>query len=92
MEPPPIDVPLKTIRSKEALYFGSSEPKVTASDKIPVKLKGHGDSVLGKQSPVNKTPSNVRNMITAFESSLNQVCLVCCFKILRVRTSKFILF
>lgn len=71
-EPPPIDIPLKTIRSKEALYFGSSEPKVTASDKIPVKLKGHGDSVLGKQNPVNKTPSNVRNMITAFESSLNQ--------------------
>ncbi|XP_024460357.1 uncharacterized protein LOC18100380 isoform X2 [Populus trichocarpa] len=57
-EPPPIDIPLKTIRSKEALYFGSSEPKVTASDKIPVKLKGHGDSVLGKQNPVNKTPSN----------------------------------
>uniref|UniRef100_A0A6M2EZU2 Uncharacterized protein n=1 Tax=Populus davidiana TaxID=266767 RepID=A0A6M2EZU2_9ROSI len=71
-EPPPIDVPLKTIHSKEALYFGSSEPKVTASDKIPVKLKGHGDSVPGKQNPVNKTPSNVRNMITAFESSLNQ--------------------
>lgn len=71
-EPPPIDIPLKTIRSKEALYFGSSEPKVTASDKIPVKLKGHGDSVLGKQNPVNKTPSNVKNMITAFESSLNQ--------------------
>jgi hypothetical protein len=57
-----------------------------------VKLKGHGDSVLGKQNPVNKTPSNVKNMITAFESSLNQVCLVYCFKILRVRTSKFLLF
>ncbi|KAJ6742788.1 hypothetical protein OIU85_016834 [Salix viminalis] len=72
MEPPPIEVTLKTIRSKEALYYGSSEQKVTASDKIPVKLKGHGDSALGKQNPLNNTPSNVRNMITAFESSLNQ--------------------
>ncbi|KAJ6331078.1 hypothetical protein OIU76_009634 [Salix suchowensis] len=72
MEPPPIEVTPKTISSKEALYYGSSEPKVTASDKIPMKLKGHGDSALGKQNPVNNTPSNVRNMITAFESSLNQ--------------------
>ncbi|KAJ6698890.1 hypothetical protein OIU79_012219 [Salix purpurea] len=72
MEPPPIEVTPKTIRSKEALYYGSSEPKVTASNKIPVKLKGHGDSALEKQNPVNNTPSNVKNMITAFESSLNQ--------------------
>lgn len=92
MEPPPIEVTPKTIRSKEALYYGSSEPKVTASDKIPVKLKGHGDSALVKQNPVNNTPSNVRNMITAFESSLNQVCLVYCFKILRDRTRIFLLF
>ncbi|KAJ6746430.1 hypothetical protein OIU74_028993 [Salix koriyanagi] len=72
MEPPPTEVTPKTIDSKEALYYGSSEPKVTASDKIPVKLKGHGDSALGKPNPVINTPSNVRNMITAFESSLNQ--------------------
>ncbi|CAK7352644.1 unnamed protein product [Dovyalis caffra] len=71
-ESPPIDVPLKTIRSKEALYFGSSEPKVAANDKVPVKLKGIGDSVPEKQNLLDKTPSNVRNMITAFESSLNQ--------------------
>lgn len=74
-----IDVPARTICSEEASCFRSSGSAVAAKNKIPMKLKGDGANDQKKQSPMEKTNSNVRNIISAFESSLNQVRLVHCF-------------
>ncbi|KAJ0091566.1 hypothetical protein Patl1_13463 [Pistacia atlantica] len=68
------DVPERTICSEEASYLSeSSELVVAVKNKlIAPKLYEENTSNPQKQSPLGKAPSNVRNMISAFESSLAQ--------------------
>lgn len=67
-ESPTIDVPYRRIHANKGLS------DLAAKSKVPVELKGVGATVTGKKSSLEKNPPNVRNMITAFESNLNQVC------------------
>lgn len=69
------DVSVRAVGSKEASSLSkSSELKVAAKNKlIARKLEEAGSINREKQSPAEKIPSNVRNMINAFESSLSQV-------------------
>ncbi|KAL5768638.1 hypothetical protein ACOSQ2_015421 [Xanthoceras sorbifolium] len=71
---PPSDFHVRAIHSEEASPSSESSELVVAlkSKLISPKLKEDGMYSLEKQYPVGKTPSNVRNMITAFESSLAQ--------------------
>ncbi|KAH9801342.1 hypothetical protein KPL71_000995 [Citrus sinensis] len=68
------DVSVRAVGSKEASSLSkSSELKVAAKNKlIARKLEEAGSINREKQSPAEKIPSNVRNMINAFESSLSQ--------------------
>lgn len=67
--------PIRTIHSEEASGFGSSGSVVAAKNQAPAKLKVYEANDTEKQSTTEKTPSKIRNMISAFENSLNQVSL-----------------
>ncbi|KAI9192088.1 hypothetical protein LWI28_018176 [Acer negundo] len=71
---PQDDFPARAIHSEEAPSSSESSELVVSSKSklISPKLKEDGTYNPEKQNPVGKTPSNVRNMITAFESSLAQ--------------------
>ncbi|KAK3210510.1 hypothetical protein Dsin_015216 [Dipteronia sinensis] len=71
---PQDDFPARANHSEEAPSSSESSELVVSlkSKLISPKLKEDGTYNPEKQNPVGKTPSNVRNMITAFESSLAQ--------------------
>ncbi|KAG8657031.1 hypothetical protein MANES_03G033100v8 [Manihot esculenta] len=64
--------PIRNIHSEEASGFGSSGSVIAAKNQAPAKLKVYEANDTQKQSTTEKTPSKIRNMISAFENSLNQ--------------------
>ncbi|XP_021646324.2 uncharacterized protein LOC110639610 [Hevea brasiliensis] len=66
------NAPTTTIHSEEASCLESSGSVVAAKNQAPAELKLDGANDPEKQSPVVKTHSKIRNMISAFENSLNQ--------------------
>ncbi|XP_044470891.1 uncharacterized protein LOC123199914 isoform X3 [Mangifera indica] len=66
--------PERGIWSEEGSYLSKSSESVVASKNKIVASKLYEDNTFNpqKQSPVGKAPSNVRNMISAFESRLAQ--------------------
>ncbi|KDP33827.1 hypothetical protein JCGZ_07398 [Jatropha curcas] len=72
VEKNPINALARTNFSEEASSLGSSGSVVAAKKQDPVKLKSDGATDPEKRSSLKKTPSKIRNMISAFESSLNQ--------------------
>ncbi|KAK9275835.1 hypothetical protein L1049_023107 [Liquidambar formosana] len=72
---PPDDVLAKPINAEEASSpMLSSEPVVAAkSNPISSKRDKYQTHDTEKQGPLGKTPSNVRKMISAFETSQSQV-------------------
>ncbi|XP_031252353.1 uncharacterized protein LOC116110277 [Pistacia vera] len=68
------DVPERTICSEEASYLSESSELVVAVKNKLIAPKLYEENTYNpqKQSPLGKAPSNVRNMISAFESSLAQ--------------------
>ncbi|KAK2645394.1 hypothetical protein Ddye_020589 [Dipteronia dyeriana] len=71
---PQDDFPARAIHSEEAPSLSESSELVVSlkSKSISPKLMEDGTYNPEKQNPVGKIPSNVRNMITAFESGLAQ--------------------
>ncbi|KAJ8766899.1 hypothetical protein K2173_011717 [Erythroxylum novogranatense] len=69
---PPIDVLQKATFSEEAFSLETSGSVLSAETKVTAESKGNGAYKFEKQGPREKTLSNVRNMISAFESSMNQ--------------------
>lgn len=77
---PPDDVPVQASGLEKASAMAeNSELVVAVKNKfIAQKLEESGINNPKKQSPVGKTPSSVRNMISAFETNLSQVYESCC--------------
>ncbi|KAF5743050.1 hypothetical protein HS088_TW09G01112 [Tripterygium wilfordii] len=71
---PSIDVPMRAISSEGvSTSFKNSGSNIAAKTKSNTpKLDKDKANKSEKQSPSEKTPSNVRNMISAFENSLSQ--------------------
>lgn len=67
--------PERGIWSEEGSYLSKNSESVVASKNTFVAPKLYEDNTFNpqKQSPLGKAPSNVRNMISAFESRLAQV-------------------
>ncbi|XP_044463814.1 uncharacterized protein LOC123194597 [Mangifera indica] len=68
------DVPEMAIRSEEASYLSESSELIVAAKNnlVGPKLDESNSDSPQMRSPLGKAPSNVRNMISAFESSLPQ--------------------
>ncbi|XP_057985700.1 uncharacterized protein LOC110647031 isoform X5 [Hevea brasiliensis] len=64
--------PSRIIYSEEASFLGSSGSVVAAKNQAPAELKADEANDPEKRSPLEKTPGKIRNMISAFENSLNQ--------------------
>lgn len=77
----PADFPTEAISSNEtSLLLGGSRLDVAAlNNSIPHNLGVDSGHNIQKQSQLGKSPRNVKYMISAFESGLAQVNLVCYF-------------
>lgn len=75
----PAEFPTEAICSNEtSLLLGGSGLDVAASNNLMLhNLEEDSGRNPQKQSQLGKTPSNVRKMISAFESGLAQVYVVC---------------
>lgn len=88
------DVPEMAIRSEEASYLSESSELIVAAKNnlVGPRLDECNSDSPQMRSPLGKAPSNVRNMISAFESSLPQVKNIFCFqRILYIITYEAIL-
>lgn len=77
----PADFPTEAISSNETslLLRGSRLDVAVSNNSIPHNLGEDSGHNIQKQSQLGKSPRNVKNMISAFESGLAQVNLVCYF-------------
>lgn len=73
-QPLPAKIPAKAICSDEPARLLRGSQPVVGSTNLP-KLQEDKPRKLEKQSPPEKTSRNVKNMISAFETGLAEVCL-----------------